>query len=76
MDFAPSFFHSFLFLFPLGGEGSSKTGIEKMMESMESGDAGGLPMVRPGDASKYYFYLLLMVCLLLCGKHVCVVSVD
>eukprot|EP01032_Pedospumella_encystans_P012911 gene12911-14901_t len=35
----------------LGGEGSSKTGIEKMMESMESGDAGGLPMVRPGDAS-------------------------
>jgi hypothetical protein len=22
------------------------------MESMESGDAGGLPMVRPGDASK------------------------
>ena len=34
----------------LGGAG--KTGIEKMMESMESGDAGGLPMVRPGDASK------------------------
>ena len=34
-----------------GGAGG-KTGIEKMMESMESGDAGGLPMVRPGDASK------------------------
>jgi hypothetical protein len=24
------------------------------MESMESGDAGGLPKVRPGDASKFY----------------------
>ena len=36
---------------PAGGAGG-KTGIEKMMESMESGDAGGLPMVRPGDASK------------------------
>ena len=27
---------------------------------MESGDAGGLPMVRPGDASKYYFLLLFI----------------
>jgi hypothetical protein len=32
--------------------GAGKTGVEKMMESMESGDSGGLPMVRPGDASK------------------------
>ena len=37
-----------------GGESGSKTGIEKMMESMESGDAGGLPIVRPGDASKCF----------------------
>ncbi len=36
---------------PAGGAG--KTGVEKMMESMESGDSGGLPMVRPGDASKF-----------------------
>jgi manganese-transporting P-type ATPase len=34
-----------------GAGGAAKTGIEKMMEGMESGDAGGLPMVRPGDAS-------------------------
>ena len=36
------------------GDGAGKTGIEKMLESMDSGDAGGLPMVRPGDASKYF----------------------
>lgn len=41
--------------------GAGKTGIEKMMESMESGDSGGLPMVRPGDASKCHHLLFCRV---------------
>lgn len=36
--------------------GGAKTGIEAMMESMDSGDAGGLQIVRPGDASKKEIY--------------------
>lgn len=35
------------------GDGlGAKSSIEQMMESMDGGDSGGLPMVRPGDASK------------------------
>jgi hypothetical protein len=32
-----------------GGTGS----IDSLIKSLETGDAGGLPMLRPGDASKY-----------------------
>jgi hypothetical protein len=31
------------------------------MESMESGDAGGLPMVRPGDASKCSVVFIVLI---------------
>lgn len=34
-----------------GTDGNAKGTIESLMDSMESSDAGGLPMVRPGDAS-------------------------
>lgn len=33
------------------GLGGSVGSIEKMMETMEGGDMGGIPIVRPGDAS-------------------------
>jgi hypothetical protein len=34
-----------------GGTGS----IDSLIKSLETGDAGGLPMLRPGDASKYIY---------------------
>ena len=33
-----------------GGTGS----IDSLIKSLETGDAGGLPMLRPGDASKSF----------------------
>lgn len=35
----------------VGGGTASKTSIEQLMESMDGAESGGLPMVRPGDAS-------------------------
>lgn len=45
------------------GDGlTQKTGVEKMMESLDTGDAGGLQMIRPGDASKSYFLVCKFFC--------------
>lgn len=36
----------------LGGEGGASGGLSSLLANMDTADAGGLPVVRPGDASK------------------------
>jgi hypothetical protein len=43
---------------PKDGDGTGgKGGMDQLLESFDGADAGGLPMVRPGDASKSMMFL-------------------